>query len=79
MPHVLPSVELACNPSSFAVYCGVRRSVLASFMQQVSASLCHRDVTTADSDDDDDIVKSCADTGTAAAAAAHRLPKVITH
>jgi len=56
---IVPHVELACNPSSFAVYCGVRRSVLASFMQQLSASLC-RDVMSADidSDDDDDAGKS---------------------
>lgn len=68
----VPHVELTCNPSSFAVYCGVRRSVLASFMQQLSASL-RRDVSAVDSDsdiDDNDISKSCSDTATP------RLPKV---
>lgn len=52
LPSV-PSVELACNPSSFAVYSGVRRSVLASFMQHLSASL-RRDVAVVDSDSDAD-------------------------
>jgi len=68
----VPTVELTCNPSSFAVYCGVRRSVLASFLQRLSASLC-RDVTPVDDDsdvDDGDASRSCSD------AALHRLPKV---
>lgn len=49
----VPSVELTCNPSSFAVYCGVRRSVLASFMRHLSTSL-RRDVAAVDSDSDAD-------------------------
>ena len=68
----VPHVELTCNPSSFAVFCSVRRSVLASFMHQLSATL-RRDVGTVDSDsdiDDNDASKSCGD------AATPRLPKV---
>ena len=66
------NVELTCNPSSFSVYCAVRRSVLSSFMQQLSASLSQI-VTSVESDSDidaDDVAKSCSDTST------HRLPKV---
>jgi len=62
----VPSVELTCNPSSFAVYCGVRRSVLANFIQHLSASL-RRDVASVDSDsdaDDDEAGKSGGDAGT---------------
>jgi len=47
-----PTVQLACNPSSFAVYCAVRRTVLSRHMQQLSALLSQHDVSI-DSDDDD--------------------------
>jgi len=71
----VPSVELACNPSPFAVYCGIRRSVLASFMQSLSASL-HRDVAAVDSDSDADVDDAAGRSGSDAAAAMHPLPKV---
>jgi len=62
-------VSLARNPSSFGVYCSVRRSVLASVMRR-RLSLSHRDVASAaDSDDDSDIQNPSTDN-------APRLPKV---
>jgi len=70
----VPSVELACNPSAFAVYSGVRQSVLASFVHRLTATLCHSDVDSHDDNDDNDeetaAGRSCSDP------AVSRLPKV---
>jgi len=73
----VPSVELACNPSPFAVYCGIRRSVLASFMHRLSASLRHGDViTSVDSDSETDADETAGRSGNDASAAVPPLPKV---
>jgi len=71
-PLDVPSVELACNPSSFAVYCGVRRAVLVNLMHQLSATLRH---TVADTDSDADNDEDAA-VSAASDSALPRLPKV---
>jgi len=65
----VPHIELTPNASSFAVYCGVRRSVLTTLMQQLSASL-RRDVDTDSDAEDVDATKSSGDSTAA------RVPKV---
>ena len=66
----IPELELAGNPSSFAVYSGVRQSVLTGLMQKLSASLHQSIASVAGTESDDESDQ------TAANDALFQIPKV---